>query len=271
MTKAQKIIKYCAITFAILLIAAIFSGIVGVVSSIFSAFRKTDGVVGETVTHELTDLESVKNLDISVGAAALEIKNGEVFSVESNHKYLKATVKNGTLLIEDDTPSRINGADGALIVLTVPEEFTFDRVEIETGAGRLTVQSLCAQKLRMVLGAGESVFERLTVTNRAEIQTGVGKCSVLDGAINDLEFDVGLGNVSLTLALTGEGEFDCGIGNAEITLLGGKENYTVSVEKGVGSATVDGKTVANDERIGNGAVSLDIDGGIGNIKIIFAE
>lgn len=271
MTNTQKIIKYCAITFAILLIAAIFSGIVGVVSSIFSAFRKTDGVVGETVTHELTDLESVKNLDISVGTAALEIKNGEAFSVESNHKYLKVTVKNDTLIIEDDTPSRINSADGALIVLTVPAEFTFDRVEIETGAGRLTAEALCAKKLHMELGAGGTVFENLTVTNQAKIETGVGKFSVLDGSIGDLELGVGIGDVSLKLELTEEGEFDCGIGNVEITLLGAKENYTVSIDKGVGSATVGGKSVSNDEEIGNGGVSIDVDGGIGNIKIAFTE
>ena len=271
MTQTQKIIKYCAIAFAILLIVAIFSGIVGVVSSIVSAFRKGSDIVGENVPYELSDLESVKNLEVSIGAAALEIKNGEAFSVESNHKYLKVKVKNGTLVIEDDTPSFLKNREGAQVILTVPSDFSFDRVEFETGAGSLTAESLCAKKLRMELGAGETVFENLTVTNQAKIETGVGKFSVLDGSIGDLEFGVGIGDVSLKLELTEEGEFDCGIGNVEITLLGAKENYTVSIDKGVGSATVGGKSVSNDEEIGNGGVSIDVDGGVGNIQIAFAE
>lgn len=271
MTKTQKIIKYCAIALAIFLIASIFSGIIGVVSSIFSAFRKTDDIVGEMMFYGIFNENDIKNLDVSASAATLEIKNGEAFSVESNHKYLKVEVKNGALIIEDDVPFRLNGAESALVVVTIPSGFTFERAEIETGAGSLNVEALCAKKLRLELGAGESVFENLRVTNRAEIQTGVGKFSVLDGAVNDLEFDGGVGDVSLKLALTGECEWDCGIGNTEITLLGAKEIYSVSVEKGLGSATVDGKSVSNDESIGNGAVSLDIDGGIGNITVAFAE
>ncbi|MBE6666245.1 MAG: DUF4097 domain-containing protein [Ruminococcaceae bacterium] len=271
MTQAQKIIKYCAIAFAILLIVSIFSGIVGVVSSIASAFRKGSDIVGENVTHELSDLESVKNLEISIGAAALEIKNGEAFSLESNHKYLNVKVKNGTLVIEDATPSFLKNREGAHVILTVPSGFFFDRAEIETGAGNLTVESLCTEKLRMDLGAGETVFEDLRVTKQAKIETGFGKVSVLGGSVAGLEFGVGVGDVFLTFELTEDSEFECGIGNAEIVLLGSKENYTVSVETGIGSATVDGKSVSNDEEVGNGAVSLEIQGGIGNIQIAFAE
>lgn len=271
MTQLQKVIKYCAIALAILLIVSIFSGIVGIVSSIAFAFRKGSNVVGETATHELSNLESVKNLDISIGAVALEIKNGEAFSLESNHKYLKAEVKNGTLAIEDETPFGVNRTESAYVILTVPDGFSFHRTEIETGAGTLTVESLCTEKLYMELGAGATVFENLTVTGEAEIETGFGKLSVLGGSVAELEIAVGVGNVSLTLELTEKGEFDCGIGNTEIFLIGSKDDYTVSVEKGIGTATVDGKSVSNDEKIGNGAISAEISGGIGDIRVCFIE
>ncbi len=270
MTKTQKIIKYCAIVFAIFLIIGIFSSIIHLLSSIFFVFSEDSDIVGENKTYELSDLESVKNLDITIGAAALEIKSGEAFSVESNHKYLKAQVKNDTLLIDEDIPFRWNHAEGVKVILTVPSGFSFDRAEIETGAGKLTVESLCAKKLSMELGAGETVFENLTVTAEAAIETGVGRFSVLGGSIADLDLQMGVGDVSIKTALTEEGEFECGIGKTEIFLLGTKDDYAVSVEKGIGSATVDGKSVSNGERIGNGSVSVEIHGGIGNIQIVFA-
>ena len=121
----------------------------------------------------------------------------------------------------------------------------------------------------MELGAGETVFENLTVTGEAEIETGFGKLSVLGGSVGELEIAVGVGDVSLRLELTEKGSFECGIGNAELVLLGLEEKYTVSVEKGLGAATVDGRSVSNDEKIGNGSVFVEVQGGIGNIQISF--
>lgn len=272
MTNTQKTIKYCAIVFAILLIVSIFSGIIQLISSIFFAFSNDSDIIGENRVHELSDLSNIENLNIDIGAAALEIKTGEAFSVESNHKYLKVRVKNGTLVIEDEhRPIRMNSAKGAQVNLTVPEGFSFNRAEIEMGSGNLKVESLCTNKLSMDLGAGETIFENLTVANQTEITTGVGQFSILGGSISELDFSMGIGDVFLKIELLEEGEFDCGIGKAEIVLLGTKEDYSVSVSKGMGSAKVDGEAVSGDKTIGSGSVSIEINGGIGNTLIAFAE
>lgn len=272
MTKTQKIIKYCVITLAVFLIVSIFSALFGVISSVFFLFGKEDNIVGELLSYGIFEEDDIKNLRISIDTADLEIKNGEDFSVESNHKYLKVRVKNGTLVIEDERRSlRMNNTKGAQVILTVPDDFSFDRAEIETGVGNLTVQSLYTSELSMELGAGETIFENLNVTGEAEIQTGVGKFSILDGSISELDMEVGVGGISVTAELLRSGEIECGIGNTEIFLLGEKEDYTVSVSKGMGAAKVDGEAVSNDEKIGNGAVSVEINGGIGDVQIQFAE
>ena len=271
MTKTQKIIKYCAIALAVCLIFSILSGIVQAFSMLADIFSDEKNLTGENKIHTLSDTETIRNLEISIGAAELEIKSGEGFSVESNHKYLKARVKNGTLLIKEEIPFRFRNASGIKIVLTIPENFTFDHIEMETGAGRLSVQTLRVKKLQMELGAGEAVIEDLTVTDEAEIQTGVGKFSVLGSRIADLDLGMGVGDVSLTTALSGDGELDCGIGNTEITFIGNKEDYCISVNKGIGTAQVDGTVVSNDSRIGNGPRLVQINGGIGDIRITFTE
>ena len=84
MTTAQKIIKYCAIAFAVFLIVSIIGGIVGAVTSVPALV--SDGR-GEMETYAVT--ETVKNLEIDLSGARLEIKTGDRFSVESDHKYLR--------------------------------------------------------------------------------------------------------------------------------------------------------------------------------------
>ncbi|MBQ3489811.1 MAG: DUF4097 family beta strand repeat protein [Clostridia bacterium] len=269
MTKTQKIIKYCAIALAVLLIVSILSGILHAFAALSFLFSDEKELVGETKIYSLSDLETVRNLEISIGAAALEIQNGETFALESNHRYLTAKVKNGTLLIEENIPFWVRNASGVKVILTVPEEFYFHHADIETGAGTLSVQALYTKELSMELGAGETIFENLTVTEEAEIQTGVGKFTIFGGQIAELDLEVGVGDVCVTTALLKEGEFDCGIGNTEIIFIGRKEDYCIAVNKGIGAATVDGKTVSNSSNIGNGSVRAQINGGIGDIEIQF--
>ena len=202
------IIVPCAIVLAVLLIVSIFSAVIGTISSVFSVFENTDGIVGDLMFYGIWEEDDIKNLDISLDGVALEIKNGEAFSVESNRKFLTVEVKNGTLVIENETPFYVNTKEDTKVILTIPEGFSFDLVKMETGAGKFTVEALNTKKLRMELGAGETVFENLIVTDEAEIQAGVGKFSILNGRISDLDFNVGIGDVSVTAELLDECEFD---------------------------------------------------------------
>ena len=115
MTTAQKIIKYCAIAFAVFLIVSIIGGIVGAVTSVPALV--SDGR-GEMETYAVT--ETVKNLEIDLSGARLEIKTGDRFSVESDHKYLKVKNADGTLAIKEDRPAFGFYSEGAQVTITVP-------------------------------------------------------------------------------------------------------------------------------------------------------
>ena len=52
-------------------------------------------------------------------------------------------------------------------------------------------------------------------------------------------------------------------------MFGKKEEYRTKINKGLGNVTVDGKKVSDNEVVGNGENKIDIDGGIGEIKIDF--
>ena len=101
MTAVQKVIKYCAIAFAIFLIVSIFSGIIGAVSGLSFVFGGSKDAVGEMKTFAIDGEVSI--LDIDLSAAQLEIRTGKEFSVESNHKYLNVKNAEGTLTVNEDS------------------------------------------------------------------------------------------------------------------------------------------------------------------------
>ena len=82
---------------------------------------------------------------------------------------------------------------------------------------------------------------------------------------------MGVGKVTLCSRLSGEHEITQGIGEAELILFGVKEDYRVHIDKGVGNAFVDGTPAASDTKYGNGPAEVEIDGGIGTIRVSFSK
>ena len=274
MTTLQKVIKYLALAFAIFLTVSIVGGILSAVGLLGSLFSDDDAewgdVIGETKTYTVSS--EISDLNIQINAADFYIKEGNSFSVESNLKNLEVDEKNGCLTLKDLTKIKLNGSnayENAVLTIYVPVGTVFDNVNIKTGAGRFTVDSLSAATIGFELGAGDVTISKLIAEKSANIEGGAGRITISDGAIKDLALKMGMGQLNLTAALTGDSELELGVGESNITLLGSKDDYELDIEKGIGNITVDGKNVTDFGSSGNGANEVDIHGGVGAINVRF--
>ena len=267
MTAAQKIIKYCAVAFAVFLIVSIIGGVFGAVSSVSSAFDDED-MVGEMKSYSVTD--TVKNLEIDLSGARLDIKTGDRFSVESDHKYLKVENTGETLTIKEEHPAFGFHSEGARVILTVPEDGSFENVTISAGAGAVRADALLAERLSLDLGAGEVNIGKLTVTARASINSGAGELKIGGGELADLDLNIGVGEANLESRLTGDCSIDYGVGELDLTLTGAPDDYCITLDKGVGKATLDGMKMTDDAVYGDGETTIGVDGGVGELNIRFA-
>lgn len=267
MTEFQKIIKYLAMAFAILLSVSIIGGILSAVG-LFGGFFDNDAVMKESKTYTVSS--SINALEIKINAADFTIKQADGFSVESNLKYLTVLEKDGTLILEE-TKKFGNKYSNAKLTLFVAKEAEFKKADITTGAGRLTVDALSADSLHLELGAGEVNIEKLTATADADIHGGAGKITINGGLLQNLDLDMGVGQLNLTSALLGNSELDLGVGESNLTLIGSKIDYTLEIEKGIGSINLEGENVSSFKNFGNGINNIDIDGGVGAINLNFKE
>ena len=274
MTTLQKVIKYLALAFAIFLTVSIVGGILSAVGLLGSLFSDDDAewgdVIGETKTYTVSS--EISDLNIQINAADFYIKEGNSFSVESNLKNLEVDEKNGCLTLKDLTKIKLNGSnayENAVLTIWVPVGTVFDNVNIKTGAGRFTVDSLSAATIGFELGAGDVTISKLIAEKSANIEGGAGRITISNGAIKDLALKMGMGQLNLTAALTGDSELELGVGESNITLLGSKDDYELDIEKGIGNITVDGKNVTAFGSSGNGANEVDIHGGVGAINVRF--
>lgn len=263
----QKVIKYLAMAFAIFLIVSIIGGALGAVG-LFGGLFDSDNVSEDVKTYAVSG--NITELDIRINTADFSIKQADVFSVESNLKHLTVKEKGGVLTIAETEKFSFH-YNHAMLVLYIPEGTMFEKAEITTGAGKVSVDTLSADSLKLELGAGEVKIDSLTANKKADIDGGTGKITIAGGSLHNLDLDMGVGQLNLTSAVLGNSDFDLGVGESNITLIGNQDDYTIHAEKGIGNITVDGKTVSEYNGIGSGPNNIDISGGIGAIHLAFVE
>lgn len=260
MSSGQKIIKYCALAFAIALIVGIFKGIFEV------GYHVVNGIDIKTSSTKRNYDNASSYLDIDVAYADLKIISGDAFKVETENENVEVKQDENKLTVKEKKASIFKKNKEKSITVYIPESLVFDISYIDTGAGKIEIDSLNTKNLKMNLGAGKAIINNIIALNSAKIDTGAGDVSITGGNYNNLDIDLGVGNANIEAVLTGLTKIDCGIGNLNLDLIGDPESYTVEVDKGLGKFTLDGEELSTNE-FGTGANKITINGAIGNINI----
>ena len=270
MSQSQKIIKYLAIAFALFLTFSIISGIIYGVSFIFDLSNDNS----RSITEKLDNLEIDKAssfLDIDVLSSNIKIKKGDTFKIKTNNKYISSREEKNKLYIKERKHNWFHKNENNELIVYIPDDFVFDSVEIESGAGKIIVYELSTKQIYLDLGAGKVKINRLTVFENSKIEGGAGEVLIEHSNIHNLDLEMGAGRLSLISKLTGNNKIESGVGKIALSLLGNIDDYRITLDKGLGSAIIDGKNMSSDTIYGTGKSKLDIDGGVGSIKIDFIE
>lgn len=272
MSIGQKVIKYLAIAFAIALIVGIITTIVRVVSSIPLTLKigKNNNDSNNIIeTSSDFENENVAFLDIDIAYSNLTIRKGESLKVESSNKNIQCKQDKQKIEIKERESNWFNNTKKEELIVYVPENIQFDKVNINTGVGKVNIEILNTKVLKMDLGAGETSIQNINITESAKIDTGAGKVNIKEAKINDLRCDLGIGATEISAKLLGNTRIGTGVGNLKLDVLGKKEEYETKVNKGLGNVTIDEEKISDNEVVGNGENKIDIDGGVGEIKINF--
>ena len=276
MKGAQKVIKWFALALAVLLIVTIFSGIIGGLSFVGMMVWGDEiswNGNSEWVNTEFSGKEMTR-LDVNVKATAVRIrtvKEGEPVRIETNNEYITSWVDGSTLNVVEKSHGFFGWGGTGDLVIYVREDTVFDSVEIESGAGTLDVERLEARDLKLNLGAGKTAIDELVATRRAEIDGGAGVVEIRGGELHDLDLDLGAGKAELRARVVGNGRVTAGVGKTELTLIGREEDYRLRIDKGIGSVTLDGRSLSDGESVGSGTTLIEIDSGVGAVEMKIVE
>ena len=270
MTGTQKTIKYLAIALAIFLIVSIISGIVSAVIALGRFLTNDDNYKLDSYKTLETNKE-YSSISIDIGSTNIIIKEGNEFKVETNNKYVYSKTDDKTLIIKQEKKHFLNTKVDSDLIIYVPKDFNLDELKLDAGAGAVEVSDVRTNKLDFNLGAGKVIMKNVTASGITDIDGGAGSITITNSNFHNLDLDMGAGKLEIEAAITGKSDIDCGVGEAVIKLPGTKQDYKLKISKGIGSVTVNGESYSSETNIGDGDNYIDIEGGVGAIKINFSE
>lgn len=264
MTNTQKIIKWTALAFAGCIILSIISFFAFLIMNVFYFLGADKTVKYNTYENTAFDSLSIKTTSI------INIKNGNTFKIETNNDYLRITEEGRTLKIEEKKHFNYWFGKDLFIDIYIPENIEFSSVDIENGAGVLTISELNTNDLKLEIGAGLSELKNINANGSAEIDVGAGKLNVQKSTFNNLELSVGAGSCDAdSIKLYGNNKFEIGVGKLSATLDQNVEEFNFDVEKGIGAMTIDNKEISKNTIYGAGKNKLSVENGIGSSTINF--
>ena len=262
MTTFQKIIKYLAIALALFLIFMIASGIISIIGGISNIFDKSES---NKITSKINLNGLSSYLDIKIKGATLNIKKSNKAYVEVSSDKIKVSEKDNKITIEDTTRRHFITTSKEVINLYIPEDYKYDLIAIDAGAGKMNIEYLNTKKLILNLGAGKTVIDSI-FSDESKIDAGVGSFSILSGELTNANINLGVGKIDIKAKFYRDNKIKTGIGAVNLVLV--DNDYTLKIDKGLGSININGEKIKKDTTIGNGNNILDIDGGIGSINIM---
>lgn len=275
MNGIQKVIKYCAMAFAIFLTVVIFGSIVSVVLGVTTGIAGVNYLVGEdkeriNLAQEYT-LEEAKSIGIQSILvdcnAEITVRQGEKLAIEATNvtdEYM-LLCKNGKFSIVQKEPNiHLNWifsfagiSERETVAVTIPTEFHPEQIKVNSGSGKVLLECFQADSLVVDSGSGSVALSDVQA-KRMNIDSGSGRVTLARTNAEETGLVTGSGGISIEEAKLGKLRLDSGSGSVTMREVVAEE---VMVDSGSGSVLVEGKLTGKCEfETGSGSLTLRLDG-----------
>lgn len=222
-----------------------------------------EGIFGGAHTENL-------KLDLDRSSVKVYTYDGDGIQIKAQNTrdYFKIKENGDTLLLEDHRGIRKKNV--LLLEIYLPER-TLEKIEMDLGATKLSVESLQTEKLELDLGAGEAKIDAIEA-EKAEVSLGAGELQIGSLKASDkASLQVGTGILDTKSFIGGDLDLECGIGSLEIFAQGKEDDYNYSLSCGIGSITLNGRDysgLGREKIINNNAgKNITMECGIGDITL----
>ncbi len=181
----------------------------------------------------------------------------------------------GTLIVDTSSSDFFNSfqkkGTKSKLVLTVPENFYTDCIDIKNGAGTILIEGVNTDSLYLSTGACKTRLSGVSAED-VIIEGGVGVSEFEECTFRDADITCGVGVINYEGTFYGDCTISGGVGKSDFNLNNSYKDFMVDISTGLGHTSVNGKNYNSDTTLNEEADNyLYISGGVGNISVKFAD
>ena len=223
---------------------------------------------------ETIPLSPLKNVKIDVIAAAVEVQQGEGYSLrlvqQDPGAQLSYREEKGTLVVEEKQRGQVQG--GNRLRLTVPEGTSLEAFEAATVSGNVHWEAEEASARQVVVETASGAIEVEGVTApRFDLASISGKIQLDGAATEQVRAETTSGGIRLEGALEGQLTASSVSGKVKLELSGPPGRYAYTCSTVSGSVRVQGEKCPREIAGGSGPDQIDATTVSGAIEIDFAD
>lgn len=205
--------------------------------------------------------EAVKGLILDVGYAELLVQETDTDKIivstmrnEEKTASYKCELENGVLKVNPgnvDIHISVFGGDKSFrkeeiekdyVLITVPCDKKFEEMELSIGAGKAKLKNASStyERTEIEVGAGSVSVDDLRVLGHVAVESGAGSVEVSNFKATSLSVDCGVGRMKLKGAVDGNIDMSCGVGSVELDLDAVESDYNYNISCAVGTVLING-------------------------------
>ena len=205
--------------------------------------------------------EDFIRLDIEIGVGNVTVRTGADWELtlessgqnQNGEDYLLHYTLEEHILTIWSTPRSLNSDVGSdvegQVVVTVPEGWSLEQVDIKNGTGSIELDGLEADKIATNLGMGTVEGSDLTAGSLAMAN--------------------GMGDITLQGPLATHTELESGMGGVDVDTDSSLASCAYDLQSGMGGVRIDGSSFAQPQSKADGGLSLTVNTGMGDITVDF--
>lgn len=223
------------------------------------------------------DKENITGAVFELAVGEVEIRTGDTMELVVTDMFegaISAYVEDGIWYIKDSLlgSGSVHSDYSPDIVITIPEDASFEQMDIYLAAGRMDADKLTAQELSLEVDAGSLKVLHLTAEEMLAVENGAGEIKLYDVTASDLTVNQGVGAIDITGAVTGNNVIKGGIGEIKLTLTNRERvDFNYKVTGGLGEVEIGDMVLHGDSTNlsydRDSADYFEIDCGIGRVEI----
>ena len=222
------------------------------------------------------DTESVTGIKFEIAVGDVQIRKGDTMELVVTDMFegaISSHVEDGIWYITDSLlgSGSVHSDYSPDITITIPQDSSFEQMDIYLAAGLMNVDELTAQEMCLEVDAGSLKVVHLVAEDFLTVKNGAGEIKLYDTIASDLTVEQGVGAIDITGDITGKNTIKGGIGEIKLSLTNRPSvNFNYKVTGGLGEVEIGNRSIsgsAENFSFDDTADYFEVDCGIGRVEI----